>query len=153
MSIDPTPRAAGAPAAFPETAAAAADPERLRALAAQFESLLLGQMVKEMRHSFLDEEDKASGFGDGPLAEAMYSELSLALSRAGGIGIAQSMMAPLAEQAGGGDPATQPAAVLPLDLPSSAAGVMTPALAVDVLSGRRSVDPTMLPLAVALGDK
>jgi murein DD-endopeptidase MepM/ murein hydrolase activator NlpD len=99
------PGAAGASAA---TAAAtspakagAPNTEQMRALAAQFESLLLGQMLKEMRQSMLgdDDEDKASGFGGGPLADTMFSELSLALSRAGGVGLGQSLLGPLSAQA------------------------------------------------------
>ena len=59
-------------------------PEQLKALAAQFESILLGQMLREMRQSMFDDEnDKSSGMGSGPLADAMFSEFSSALSRAG----------------------------------------------------------------------
>lgn len=76
-------------------------PDQIRRLAAEFESLLLGQMLKEMRSSMLGEsEGDSSGFGGNPLAEAVFSELSLALSRAGGIGIADSMMEPLSRQNG-----------------------------------------------------
>lgn len=76
-------------------------PEQLRLLAAQFESMLLSQMLTQMRSTlFDDEEDAGIGFGKGPLADAMYSELSLALSRAGGFGLTDSLMGPLMRQAG-----------------------------------------------------
>lgn len=76
-------------------------PEQLRLLAAQFESMLLSQMLTQMRSTlFDDEEDSGIGFGKGPLADAMYSELSLALSRAGGFGLTDSLMDPLTRQAG-----------------------------------------------------
>jgi murein DD-endopeptidase MepM/ murein hydrolase activator NlpD len=78
--------------------------EQLRALAAQFESLLMNQMLQTMRSSVLgndDDEQDDAGFAKGPLADAMYSELSVALSRAGGIGIGDAIMGPLLQQAGG----------------------------------------------------
>jgi Rod binding domain-containing protein len=83
----------------PAPSEGAAEAERLRSLAAQFEALLLGQMMKEMRSSMFEDDD-ASGFGGGPLADSMYAELSLALGRAGGLGLADSMMAPLTRQTG-----------------------------------------------------
>jgi murein DD-endopeptidase MepM/ murein hydrolase activator NlpD len=85
--------APGAPGADPS-------PEQLRMLAAQFESLLMTQMMNAMRQSMFDENDEGSGFAKGPLADALYSELSLALSRAGGLGLSDSIMAPLMRQAG-----------------------------------------------------
>jgi len=75
-------------------------PEQLRLLAAQFESMLLSQMLTQMRSSMFDDEDGDSGFAKGPLADAMYTELSQALSRAGGFGLGESIMAPLMKQAG-----------------------------------------------------
>jgi murein DD-endopeptidase MepM/ murein hydrolase activator NlpD len=91
--------ATAAPSASPT--AARQTPEQLKALAAQFESLLLNQMMAAMRSSmFDDDDDKASGFAKGPLADAMYSELSLALSRAGGFGLGDSVLGPLMREAG-----------------------------------------------------
>jgi hypothetical protein len=79
----------------------AQSPEQLRALAAQFESLLLTQLLNSMRSSmFGDEESGDSGFAKGPLADALYGELSLALSRAGGMGLGDMVMSPLMKQAG-----------------------------------------------------
>jgi len=76
-------------------------PEQLRTLAAQFESMLLTQMLNSMRSSmFGDDESADSGFAKGPLADALYGELSLALSRSGGVGLGEMMMAPLVKQAG-----------------------------------------------------
>ena len=74
-------------------------PEQLRLLAAQFEAMLLSQMLSSMRSSmFGDDED--AGFAKGPLADAMYTELSLALSRAGGFGMADAMLDPIMRQTG-----------------------------------------------------
>jgi len=92
-------QAALAPGSSP--AGAARTPEQLRTLAVQFESLLLGQMLREMRHSmFADEDNKADGLGEGPLADALFSELSVALSRAGGFGLGQALIEPLTTQVG-----------------------------------------------------
>ena len=71
-----------------------AELDRLKSLAAEFEALLLGQMLREMRSSMFEEDD-ASGFGGGPLADSVYAELSLALGRAGGFGLAQAIQEPM----------------------------------------------------------
>lgn len=98
-------------------------PEQLRNLAAQFESLLLGQMMQAMRQSmFDDEETKGNGFGDGPMADAVFSELSQALSRSGGMGLGQTLQGPLSKQAGlNGDAAFTAVGELPpsMGLPMS----------------------------------
>lgn len=95
--IDQVSGATAAPAA---STSARQTPEQLKALAAQFESLLLNQMMTAMRSSMFDDDDKDSGFAKGPLADAMYSELSLALSRAGGFGLGDSVLGPLMREAG-----------------------------------------------------
>jgi murein DD-endopeptidase MepM/ murein hydrolase activator NlpD len=75
-------------------------PEQVRALAVQFESILLAQMLKDMRDSMFDSGEESSGFGAGPLGDSLFQEFSIALSRAGGIGLGQSLMAPLEAAAG-----------------------------------------------------
>lgn len=75
-------------------------PEQLRALAAQFESLLLTQMLKELKQSMFEDGESSDGFGSGPLADSLFAELGLALSRAGGIGLGQSLIEPLEAAAG-----------------------------------------------------
>lgn len=77
------------------SAQAPTSPEQLKALAAQFEAMLMSQMLQQMQSSMFDDKDTDTGFAKGPLADAMYSELSLALSRAGGVGVAESMMGSL----------------------------------------------------------
>ena len=47
-----------------------------------------------------DSGEDSSGFGAGPLGDSLFQEFSIALSRAGGIGLGQSMMAPLEAAAG-----------------------------------------------------
>jgi murein DD-endopeptidase MepM/ murein hydrolase activator NlpD len=75
-------------------------PEQVRALAVQFESILLAQMLKDMRDSMFDSGEESTGFGAGPLGDSLFQEFSIALSRAGGIGLGQSLMAPLEAAAG-----------------------------------------------------
>jgi len=127
------------------TGGAEQSPEQLRALAAQFESMLLGQMLKQMRQSmFSDDEDKEGGFGSGPLADTIFSELSVALRRSGGMGLTRSLMGPLMAQAGISAGAIDPVASageipLPsgLDLPSTSP-IAAPMAAVASLPGRLS---------------
>lgn len=86
---------AGQAAAGPD-GAAGQDREKLKAVAAQFEAMLVAQMLQQMRSSmFEDGEDSSSA----PLADSMFAELSLALTRAGGFGFAESMTEPLLRQA------------------------------------------------------
>jgi murein DD-endopeptidase MepM/ murein hydrolase activator NlpD len=109
--------------------------EQVRGLAAQFEALVLGQMLRELRESmFGDEEGKESGFGGGPLGDAMFAELGTALSRAGGIGLSDSLVAPLLAEA---DPAAaRTATALPSTLPAS--GPVATTAATVPLPGRLS---------------
>lgn len=102
------------------TGDASRSPEQLRLLAAQFEALLLSQMLQQMRSSLFD-DDSDSGFAKGPLGDTMYNELSLALSRAGGIGLAESMMDPLLRQSG----TMTSSGTGPLSMPASAIESMT----------------------------
>jgi murein DD-endopeptidase MepM/ murein hydrolase activator NlpD len=78
-----------------------ATPERIKALAAQFESMLVGQMMQQMRSSMFEKEDGEGENNAAPLADAVFNELSLALSRAGGLGLADSMVGPLMRETGG----------------------------------------------------
>jgi murein DD-endopeptidase MepM/ murein hydrolase activator NlpD len=107
-------------------------PEQLRLLAAQFESMLLSQMLSQMRSSMFGDEEGASGVAKGPLGDAMYSELSLALSRAGGFGLADSMMGPLMREAGEIMPDASGAlgtlASAPITMPEAVGPAMRPAL-------------------------
>jgi murein DD-endopeptidase MepM/ murein hydrolase activator NlpD len=80
-------------------AAAPQNQEKLRALAAQFESLLISQMLREMRATLFD-DDEDTGFASGPLSDTLFTELSLALSRSGGLGFSKTVLDPLTRQAG-----------------------------------------------------
>jgi Rod binding domain-containing protein len=97
----------------------ATSPERLKALAEQFESMLVSQMLQEMRKSmFEDGESEKSALA--PLSDTLFSELSLAISRAGGVGFAESITMPLVSQTDGAIAAAPaaPASEAPLSAPS-----------------------------------
>ena len=49
-------------------------------------------MLQQMRASMFDTTRTATKSGSAPLADALFSELSLALSRAGGLGLAESFV-------------------------------------------------------------
>lgn len=118
---------AGAPVEGGQPADGARSPEQLRQLAAQFEALLLSQMLQQMRSSLFEDDDSDSGFAKGPLGDAMYSELGLALARAGGIGLTGTMMEPLLRQAGASTMETGQG----IDMPLSAIQGMTTSAAVE----------------------
>ncbi len=65
-----------------------ADAVKVRALAQQFEAMLLSQMMREMRDSMAPDADRG-GLGGPILADTMNTELGLALSRSGGLGLAE----------------------------------------------------------------
>jgi murein DD-endopeptidase MepM/ murein hydrolase activator NlpD len=64
------------------------------ALAQQFEAMLLSQMLREMR--LLESDDDSTGFGGSIIGDTMRTELGLALSRSGGIGMAAALSAAFA---------------------------------------------------------
>jgi murein DD-endopeptidase MepM/ murein hydrolase activator NlpD len=80
-------------------AQASGDPTKIRELATQFESLLMSQMMKELKMGLGGEDDDPDKGSDiGPLGDVMTSQLGIALSRSGGLGIADFMVGALAKQ-------------------------------------------------------
>jgi murein DD-endopeptidase MepM/ murein hydrolase activator NlpD len=112
-------------------------PERIKALAAQFESMLVGQMMQQMRSSMFDSEDADAEKGAAPLADALFSELSLALSRAGGLGLADSLVAPLGRETGAVGVVSSGAAATPADVAAAGADAIAD-LPAPFVSGRMS---------------
>ena len=112
-SLPNLPRIDHAPAVDANQAQRATN-ERVKALAAQFESLLVNQMMQQLRSSMFEGEDK-EGNDAAPLADALFNELSLALSRAGGLGLSQALVAPLIRETGGASVSpARPASVAPV---------------------------------------
>jgi hypothetical protein len=65
---------------------------------------LLTQMMQQMKSSMFDSGDSESSNDSAPLADSLFAELSLAISRAGGMGLADSFMGPLMRETSGGQP-------------------------------------------------
>ncbi len=107
------------------------DRAQIKTLAEQFESTMVSQMLKGLQTSMFDndENDDASS-GIGPLSDALFNELSLAITRAGGMGIANAMIGPL----------TAETAAAAQDMGNTAAtGVAAP-------GGVLAVEPSLQPL-------
>lgn len=88
-------------------------PEQVKALAAQFESMLISQMLKQVRASMFEEDESAAD--TAPLADTLFAELSLAISRSRGLGLTDALVAPLLTQTGA-DAGVAAAPVSPVDL-------------------------------------
>lgn len=74
------------------TATPAAEREKLGELAAQFESMLMLEMIKQMRKSLLDEGSDGEGLGKETYSSTIDQELALHLAKAGGMGLTPSMV-------------------------------------------------------------
>ena len=111
----------GIPASAPN---ALSDVERgkVAELARQFESMLMTQMLREMRKSMLTEEEAGSGYGAAAMTDTIDVELGSALSRTGGFGLADVLIKAFDRQATGRKPA---AAAGPL-APVSSGEIATP---------------------------
>ena len=81
---------------------AESDRAQIQLLAQQFEAMLMTQMLREMRKSMLDDEDKddAFGFGNEAMTDTGDIELGNALSKTGGVGLAETMLKAFQQQIG-----------------------------------------------------
>jgi Rod binding domain-containing protein len=68
-----------------------ADTAKTRKACQEFESILLYRMLSTMRKAFQDEDKDESGFGGDIFKSMMDEQLSLALARSGGIGLASML--------------------------------------------------------------
>lgn len=110
----------------PSAAGGSGDRERLAQLAAEFESMLLLEMIKQMRVSMLDEDSETEGLGADTFSSTIDSELARHLSRAGGLGLQQGMLDAWDRQRGVTDVEGRPPVELPVAA-SAAASVGRPA--------------------------
>lgn len=93
MAMDPIvpPNLVSAWPADPRRVPAESDRAKVRELAEQFESMLLAQMLREMRESMAPETE-GQGLGGPVMADVFNAELSQSLTRAGGLGMANYLM-------------------------------------------------------------
>jgi murein DD-endopeptidase MepM/ murein hydrolase activator NlpD len=96
-------------------------PQKIAELSQEFESMLVLQMIKQMRQSMLpdDEEQGSSGFGAETMTETIDLELARHLSRQGGIGLANVLQDAIARQTGA--PASAPVSPAGTSPPPAAA--------------------------------
>jgi flagellar protein FlgJ len=69
-----------------------AEREKLGELAAQFESMLMLDMIKQMRKSLLDEGAEGEGLGNETYSSTIDGELAMHLAKAGGMGLTPMMV-------------------------------------------------------------
>lgn len=103
-----------------------ADAVKVRALAEQFEAMLLSQMLRDMKESMTPDADRG-GLGAPIMADTVHTELGLSLSRAGGVGLADVLMKALDAYRVAGDDveATTPVTTTALPDDPHAAGLTT----------------------------
>lgn len=61
-------------------------------LAEEFEAMFLLQILRQMRHSFLEEPEPDQGLGLGTMTDTFDEELSRDMSRSGGVGLAKVLI-------------------------------------------------------------
>ena len=129
----------GGTAGKPTAANAGLDKDQVKTLAEQFESTMVSQMLKGLQTSLFDneEEDGESSMGVGPLSDALFNELSMAITKAGGLGISKSLTGAITAQTAALDPTAQPAAAT-----NSAPTSLTP-----VEPSLQPLTPSALPLS------
>lgn len=91
--------------------------KKVAELAHQFESMLMTQMLREMRKSMLTEEESPSGYGASAMTDTVDVELGSALSRSSGLGLSDMLIKAFDRQAAGHRPAV--AATAPAALPAA----------------------------------
>jgi murein DD-endopeptidase MepM/ murein hydrolase activator NlpD len=127
----------GTAAATGEAASSTSSPTgvQLARLANEFESMLLTQMLREMRKSgsWADESEEKSGLGAESLFEMIDVELASHLSKAQGLGLEKSLVRQVTGGKQGADAAGETGNTLPANLPSSLPSS---------LPGEVSMDPT-----------
>jgi murein DD-endopeptidase MepM/ murein hydrolase activator NlpD len=67
-------------------------------LAQEFESMMLLQMLKQMRQAMADDETREDGLSASTMLDTVDSELARQLSRAGGFGLARMMIPAIAQR-------------------------------------------------------
>lgn len=96
--MDPTRPLVDAPRGTPPAPEPSANArEQALTLAREFESMLMLQMIRQMRQSLLDEDEQVDGLGNETLTDTIDGELARALSASGGLGFAKWFAANLSD--------------------------------------------------------
>ncbi|HZU27451.1 MAG TPA: rod-binding protein [Bryobacteraceae bacterium] len=90
IGLQPAPAPLGSPRG-PDT------PAKIKDAAAQFESMLIGQMLRSVRES-CTEDESSSGASNSTYMEVAEQQFAQALSAQGGMGIAKMVVAQLGDQ-------------------------------------------------------
>ena len=109
------------------TPSPAAEKAKLGELAAQFESMLMLEMIKQMRKSLLDDGAEGEGLGNETYSSTIDGELALHLAKAGGMGLTPMMVDAWERQQAAVAPGslTTPAAGRPIPVNPAAASSPT----------------------------
>lgn len=89
-----------------QKATPAAEREKLSELAAQFESTLMLEMIKQMRKSLIDDASEGDGLGKETYSSTIDSELAMHLAKAGGMGLTPMLVGAWERQQGAQAPGT-----------------------------------------------
>ncbi len=125
------------PTTLERTAAPGAEKEKLGELAAQFESMLMLEMIKQMRKSLLDESE-GDGLGKETYSSTIDQELALHLAKAGGMGLTSAMVNTWERQQTAVAPGTVVAPVASGGIPVTGAGNAAVSAAATVSTVRHS---------------
>jgi murein DD-endopeptidase MepM/ murein hydrolase activator NlpD len=102
-----------------DPAAIAARRTKVRELAEQFESMLIAQMLRQMRQSMLsDDSGESEGLGSRTMTDTIDGQLALTLSRSSRLGLADFLANAIERQTDGGAGPARPMPFL-LETPSA----------------------------------
>lgn len=133
-----------------------AEREQLGELAAQFESMLMLEMIKQMRKSLLDEEAGGEGLGNETYSSTIDSELATHLAKAGGLGLTPMMVDAWERQQHAIRPGTALARPDGIAVPASNAAAAAPTATPQKVSVNRPVAaaaPAVSDLGSLTGDR
>lgn len=132
--------------------APAGERQQLAQLAAEFESMLVLQMIKTMRQSMLDEESQGEGLGNDTFTGTIDTELARHLTGDGGLGLQQYMLEAWDRQRGNAAPSSAPIGTVGDALGLARAGLSPAVARTATASVARPVEATLRPDALDHAD-
>ncbi|MFN8062152.1 MAG: peptidoglycan DD-metalloendopeptidase family protein [Vicinamibacterales bacterium] len=100
--------------------------ERVATLAQEFESMLMLQMIRQMRSSMLDEREEDEGFGNEAFTDNMDQEFARSMAHSGGLGLANFMRQAFERSVAGQGSSDRADAFAPSTMPRKASSSMSP---------------------------